>query len=87
MGNHKLQLVVLMSTIWCINEVQAYRILGIWHTSSHFITGSALMEGLTEAGHDVTVISPFPDAKQLKKCRTIDIRSDANVLQSMFYNT
>ena len=80
--------VLIFATILSIhiNEGLAYRILGVLHTEgrSHFITGSALMEGLAEAGHDVTVISPFPDAKQLKKCHTIDIKSKANVLQSRF---
>ena len=89
MNNKLLWVLLIWSTIigCTIYQVQAYRVLGVLHTEapSHFITGSALMEGLAEAGHDVTVISPFPDAKQLKKCRTIDIRSDAHLLQSMFF--
>ncbi|XP_063921359.1 UDP-glycosyltransferase UGT5-like isoform X1 [Zophobas morio] len=37
------------------------KILGVFPmpTSSHYILGSALMKGLAEHGHDVTVISPF----------------------------
>lgn len=52
-----------------------YKILGIFPTSapSHYITGSALMKGLAAAGHEVTVISPFPQAKPLKNYRDITV--------------
>lgn len=52
-----------------------YKILGIFPTSapSHYITGSALMKGLAAAGHEVTVISPFPQARPLKNYRDITV--------------
>ncbi|KAJ8980274.1 hypothetical protein NQ317_005132 [Molorchus minor] len=39
------------------------RILGVFPFAgrSHYILGNSLMRGLAEAGHDVTVISPFED--------------------------
>uniref|UniRef100_V5GU86 UDP-glucuronosyltransferase n=1 Tax=Anoplophora glabripennis TaxID=217634 RepID=V5GU86_ANOGL len=45
------------------------RILGMFPTSSpsHYILGGALMKGLAEAGHDVTVISPFVHKHPPKK--------------------
>lgn len=41
--------------------VEAYRILGVFPipAKSHFLIDTSLMEGLAEAGHDVTVIAPF----------------------------
>lgn len=45
------------------NEIGAYKILGVFPTlaRSHYIVGSALMRGLAEAGHEVTMISPFAE--------------------------
>lgn len=53
----------------------AYKILGIFHThsKSHYIAGGALMKGLAEKGHDVTVISPFPQSKPLKNFRDVSV--------------
>lgn len=44
------------------SATQAYNILGIFPTAakSHYIVGEALMRSLATDGHNVTVISPFP---------------------------
>lgn len=67
---------VLISLILlCAGVSESYKILGIFHTSSksHYIAGGALMKGLAEKGHDVTVISPYPQEKQLKNFHDVAV--------------
>ncbi|XP_050298920.1 UDP-glycosyltransferase UGT5-like isoform X2 [Anthonomus grandis grandis] len=49
-------------------NVQSYKILGLFPMAgiSHHILATKLMEGLAEAGHEVTMVSPYP-AKNLPK--------------------
>lgn len=44
------------------SEIESYKILGIFYTMSrsHTILGEALMNGLAAAGHDITMITAFP---------------------------
>ncbi|XP_023172080.2 UDP-glucuronosyltransferase 1-8-like [Drosophila hydei] len=51
-----------------LSQVWAYSYLLISHTAakSHFYVGQALAKGLVAAGHEVTVISPFPQKKPLR---------------------
>ncbi|XP_055628473.1 UDP-glycosyltransferase UGT5-like [Toxorhynchites rutilus septentrionalis] len=55
------------------DSVQSAKILGVFPTSSrsHYIVGSALMKALAKKGHQVTVISPFPQKKPLENYRDI----------------
>lgn len=52
---------ILVISIIQIEQCKTYNILGIFPTSvsSHFAVGHALMKGLVNAGHNVTIISPF----------------------------
>lgn len=45
-----------------------YRILGVFAipVKSHYYVGQALMQGLAERGHEVTVISPFAAKNPIK---------------------
>lgn len=54
---------------------EGYKILGIFPTmaKSHYIAGSGLMKGLAAAGHEVSVISAFPQEKPLKNYRDIKV--------------
>lgn len=69
----------ILSVISCllllvrINE--SYKVLGIFHTfsKSHYIAGGALMKGLAAKGHDVTVISPFPQDKPIKNYHDVTV--------------
>ncbi|XP_065077837.1 UDP-glycosyltransferase UGT5-like [Ochlerotatus camptorhynchus] len=56
-----------------IQNVQPAKILGVFPTASksHYIVGSALMKALAKNGHEMTVISPFPQQKPLKNYRDI----------------
>nr|QIK00369.1 UDP-glycosyltransferase [Xylotrechus quadripes] len=53
---------IFMFCLLCTSGIDAARILGVFPmpAPSHYFLGSALMKGLAEAGHDVTMISPFP---------------------------
>lgn len=67
-----INLVLTCATV-CFPQSDAYNILGIFPTmsKSHFISGSALMKGLALAGHNVSVISPFPQPKRIPNYRDI----------------
>lgn len=54
---------------------QAYNILGIFPTTSksHHFSGGALLRGLAKAGHNVTMISPFPLSKPMPNYRDIAV--------------
>uniref|UniRef100_A0A1B0DAR4 UDP-glucuronosyltransferase n=1 Tax=Phlebotomus papatasi TaxID=29031 RepID=A0A1B0DAR4_PHLPP len=51
----------LCTILFCLGNAHGYNILGVFHTGgkSHYIVGSALMKGLAEAGHNVTIVAPF----------------------------
>lgn len=51
------------------------KILGIFPTigKSHFFTGEGIMKALHSAGHEVTVLSPFPQKKPMANWTDIDI--------------
>lgn len=44
-----------------------YRILGVFPvpSKSHYYVGEALMQGLAERGHEVTLISPFQSSNPI----------------------
>ncbi|KAJ8928783.1 hypothetical protein NQ314_018641 [Rhamnusium bicolor] len=48
---------------------QGARILGVFPVAapSHYILGSALMKGLAEAGHDITIITPYTEKNPPKR--------------------
>lgn len=63
-----------------------FKVLGIFHKTakSHFIAGSALMKGLANAGHEVTIISNYPQSNPIKNYRDIDISIPEDILSSKF---
>ncbi len=71
----KILLPVIISLLNVITFIESYKILGIFHTTSksHYIAGGALMKGLAEKGHDVTVISPYPQSKPLKNFHDVTV--------------
>lgn len=62
-----------------------YKILGVFPTmsKSHYISGGALMKGLAAAGHEVTVISPFPQAKPVENFRDLKVLGIAEKMQGI----
>ncbi|CAH1375671.1 hypothetical protein MTP99_017082 [Tenebrio molitor] len=70
-----MKILSLISLIVLLKITECARILGIFPTSgrSHYILGSSLMKGLAEKGHDVTVISPYPEKDPPKNGSYVDI--------------
>lgn len=68
--------VLISFILLCVGVSESYKILGIFHTSSksHYIAGGALMKGLAEKGHDVTVISPYPQDRPLKNFHDVAVQ-------------
>lgn len=55
------------------NKCQGLKIFGMlsFGTHSHFAIGDAIMKTLWKAGHEITVISPYPQKIPLKNYRDI----------------
>ncbi|EDV93638.1 UDP-glycosyltransferase UGT5 isoform X1 [Drosophila grimshawi] len=66
----------------CLCHVWGYSYLMISHTAanSHFYVGQALAKGLVAAGHEVTVISPFPQKNPLKNYVDVPTPSSISVM-------
>ncbi|XP_023293682.2 UDP-glycosyltransferase UGT5-like [Lucilia cuprina] len=68
-------LFLLFMSIYSAVVVDSYKYLGVLHTGakSHFIVGSALMKALAQKGHEVYVISPFPQKKPIKNYHDVPL--------------
>lgn len=53
------------------------KILGVmpFGSTSHFAIGHGILKSLLKAGHEVTVISPYPQKKKLENYRDVDVSS------------
>ncbi|XP_013109135.2 UDP-glycosyltransferase UGT5 [Stomoxys calcitrans] len=60
-----------------LNVVAASKYLAVLHTAgkSHFIVGSSLMRALAQKGHEVYVISPFPQKQPIENYNDIPLPS------------
>ncbi|XP_055910483.1 UDP-glycosyltransferase UGT5-like [Eupeodes corollae] len=72
-----------------ISGAHSYKILGIFPSmlKSHFFVGNSLMKGLAEKGHEVTMISPFPEKIKLKNYRDIVTPNILNIFKDHTNNT
>ncbi|KAJ8954687.1 hypothetical protein NQ318_011379 [Aromia moschata] len=63
MRNKYVLRVILLIAVSACTPARCARILGVFPFAarSHYILGNALMRGLAEAGHDVTMISPHEE--------------------------
>lgn len=54
-------------------SADCYKILGVFHQAakSHYIVGNALMKGLAEAGHEVTIITAFKEKAPIQNYEEI----------------
>lgn len=59
-----------------VGNSDSAKILGIFPTmsKSHYFVGESLMKALVDAGHEVTVISPFVQKKPIKNWREFDTK-------------
>lgn len=78
-------LCLLLFAVHC----ESYKILGIFHTfsKSHYIAGGALMKGLAAKGHDVTVISPYPQDKPTKNYHDVTVLGVQQIIEGKTEDT
>lgn len=64
---------IAMLALAAVPAAEGYNILGVFPTTSHshHKSGSALLQGLAKAGHNVTMIGPIPLAKPMPNYRDI----------------
>ncbi|XP_050298923.1 UDP-glycosyltransferase UGT5-like [Anthonomus grandis grandis] len=69
---------VLSICLLLVYHVHSYKILGLFPmgSTSHQILATKLMEGLAEAGHEVTMVSPYPTKNVPKHWKYRDIVLD-----------
>lgn len=69
----KLNAILAIVLIWSVSYSEPLKILGVFpiFTRSHWNVGNGIMMSLVEAGHEVTMISPFPLSKPVKNYRDI----------------
>ncbi|KAF2886726.1 hypothetical protein ILUMI_19446 [Ignelater luminosus] len=66
---------ISVAFIYFLNPLEGVRILGVFPgaTHSHFILGHTLMKELASRGHEVTVISAFPQKTPIKNYKDVDL--------------
>jgi glucuronosyltransferase len=59
-----------------VTLIDGFKVLGIlpFGSTSHFAIGHGIIKSLHKAGHEVTVISPYPQKKPLDNYRDISIK-------------
>lgn len=72
---------LIISSIWL--SIDGLKVLGVlpFASRSHFAIGSSIMKSLLKAGHEVTVISPYPMKKPLKNYHDVDVSSVIEVFK------
>jgi glucuronosyltransferase len=70
-----MKLTSLLIFISFISSICGFKVLGVfpYFSKSHFAIGSAIVESLHEAGHDITVISPFPKKNKVPRYHDISV--------------
>ncbi|XP_055537534.1 UDP-glucosyltransferase 2-like [Wyeomyia smithii] len=75
---HWLKVICVFGTLLLHGATEASRILCIYPSPgrSHVMVGQALLKGLAERGHEVTMVSPFKLSKPVKNYREILVPVD-----------
>lgn len=65
---------LILSLSFIFDSIAGLKILGIlpFPSNSHFNIGYAIVKTLHEAGHNVTVMSPYPRPQKLENFTDID---------------
>lgn len=71
------------------SSIYSLKVLGVlpFGSKSHFAIGSSIINTLHEAGHEVTVISPFPKKTPVPKYKDISIEDVMEKQEKGLYNT
>jgi hypothetical protein len=73
---------LVMLVLLLVAQSHGARILGVFPfpARSHLIVHKALMFELARRGHQITVVSAFPENKPISNYTDITVKSDINVL-------
>lgn len=78
---------VLVAVLTFFSSADGLRVLGFlpFGSTSHFAVGHAIVESLLEAGHEVTVVSPYPQKNSIKNYRDISAKDSVDKYQKGNY--
>lgn len=70
----------------CVGYSHTLKILGIFPTMgrSHFFMGEGMMKALHSAGHEVTMISAFPQKKPLANWTDVNLSGIVELMEGNF---
>lgn len=73
---------VVVFSIW-LTIANAYNILGIFPfgSKSHFAIGNGVMNSLLDAGHQITMISPYPRTVKTVNWRDISLTTKGDKIR------
>ena len=76
---------VVVFSIW-LSIANAYKILGIFPfgCKSHFAIGNGVMNSLINAGHEITMISPYPRNVITPNWRDISLMTEGDKIIFLF---
>lgn len=79
-------IIIGLAVISLANVTQTARILGIFHmpSYSHFVLGETLFKELAKRGHDVTMISSFPQKNPLENYTDIPLKILPEMINSKY---
>jgi glucuronosyltransferase len=68
---------LLMLTLMPVAMIRGAKVLGVFpfHSRSHLIVHKALMFELASRGHEVTVVSSFPENKAIPNYTDIELKT------------
>lgn len=68
-----MKLIFILATLLLIAKSDGLKVFAVFPlgTHSHFVVGDAILKALWKAGHEITVVSPFPQKVKLEKFRDI----------------
>ena len=73
---------VVVFSIW-LSIANSYKILGIFPfgSKSHFAIGNGVMNSLLDAGHQITMVSPYPRNVKTLNWRDISLKSEGDKIR------
>lgn len=68
-----MKLIFILVSILFISKSDGLKVFAVFPlgTHSHFAVGEAILKALWEVGHEITLVSPFPQKTKLEKFRDI----------------
>lgn len=73
---------VVVFSLW-LSIGNAYNILGIFpfRSKSHFAIGNGVMNSLLDAGHQITMVSPYPRTVETVNWRDISLMTEGDKIR------